>query len=171
MQDQMRERMEQLQGRGQEMRERHERANKLSSEIAEQLRKGNPHPDELKKQLEELKGLRDERRHEQRAFLRQHWGSAIHKPDVKDELERHARRMARLQRLEVLAATERTGDQRKKFIDRIEKMREQENKRHEEAMKKLVPEGALSPDGSASGTPPAPSAAATPAPAASGGAL
>jgi hypothetical protein len=161
----MRDRLDRLRERGLEGRQRRERAAELRKSIDEQIKSGNPHPDELKKQLEELKSLRDDRRYEQRAFIRRHWGRAMHKPDVREELERHARRLARLQRLEVVAATERTGDQRKKLIERIEKLRTQENERHEEVMKKLVPEGPT-PEPSASAAP-----AAAPTPSSSGGAL
>lgn len=158
--------------------ERHERARTLSNEVAEQLRNGNPNPEELKRKLEGLRLLRNERRHDQRAFLRQRWGNTVDKPDVKQELELHARRLARLQRLEVVVATERTGDQRKRLIARIERMRALENKRHETAMTKLVPEGASPPQGSASApaalpAPPPPPTLPTPpaAPAPSGGSL
>jgi hypothetical protein len=172
MSEHMRERMERMQGRSHEAHERHERARILGNEIAEQLRNGNPRPEELKKQLEELKSLREDRRQDQRAFLRQRWGGAVHKPDVKDELERHARRLARLQRLEIVAATERTGEPRKKFIARIEQMRTQENERHEKAMKRLVPEAANpSEAAAASAAPAAASAPAVAVPAASGGSL
>lgn len=167
----MRERMERAHDRMRDARGRHEHSRMLSNQIAEQLRNGNPRPDELKKQLEEFKALQADRRADQRALLHRRWGQAVQKPDVKDELERHARRLARLQRLEVVVATERTGDQRKRLIERIERMRTQENTRHEEAMKKLVPEGAAPADASAVAAPAAPSAApiAPVAPAASGG--
>lgn len=170
--DHIRDRMERMQGRGHDSRERHARSRKLSGEIAEQLRSGNPRPEELKKQLEELRLLRNDRRNEQRASLRQRWGESAHKPDVKDELERHARRLARLQRLEVIAATERTGDQRKRLIARIEQLRTLEDKRHEQAMKKLAPEASAGPEASASAAPVAPAPAAGSAlPPASGGSL
>jgi hypothetical protein len=173
MSEHMRERMERMKDRMHGSHERHERARKLNNEVAEQLRSGKADPEELKKKLEELKSLRNDRRSDQRAFLRQRWGGAVHKPDVKEELERHARRLARLQRLEVVVATERTGDQRKRLIDRIERMRAIENKRHETAMTKLVPEGASPPQGSAPATLPAPPTLPTPpaAPAPSGGSL
>ena len=140
--------------------------------MAEELKNGNPHPEELKKKLEELRTLRDDRRHEQRAFLHRRWGHDVGKPVAKDELERHARRLARLQRLEVLAATERTGDARKRLIARIEQLRALEEKRHEEAMKKLLPDAppavaSAEPGGSAA-SPEAPAAASAVSPAAGG---
>lgn len=164
--DHMRERMDRMQDRSHDLRERHERALTLSHDIREQLKNGNPHPAELKKQLEELQSMREDRRRDQRMSLQRRWGRGIRSPEVKDELERHARRLARLQRLEVVAATERAGDGRKKLIARIEALRTQEDKRHEEAMKKLVPDAPPAADAST-----APGGSATPpaAPAASGG--
>jgi myosin heavy subunit len=138
--ERFRERMDRMQERMHEMREKRERLHTLDREVAEALKSGNPHPEELKKKLEELRSLREDRRHEQRAFLHRRWGRDAFKPEAKDELERHARRLARLQRLEVIAATERTGDARKRLIARIEQLRALEEKRHEEAMKKLVPD-------------------------------
>jgi hypothetical protein len=80
--------------------------------------------------------------------LRQRWGHSMAKDDVKAELERHARRLARLQRLEIVAATERSGAPRERLIDRLGKLRDLENTRHERAMKTLVP-GAPAADPSA----------------------
>jgi hypothetical protein len=93
------------------------------------------------------------------------WGSSLSKPSATEELQLHARRLARLQRMEELVATERKGDERSKLLDKIDKLREHENQRHERAMQRLA-SGQAAPAASAAA---AASAAPVPSPAASGG--
>jgi hypothetical protein len=63
--------------------------------------------DEWKKKRAEWKQKREARRKERREDLKERWGDLLLRPAVREELRVHARRMARLQRIEFLA--EATG--------------------------------------------------------------
>jgi hypothetical protein len=142
----------------------------MTPEMRQKLRDKKFDPEQFKKQVAEWKESREKRREEQRQALIARWGAAVTKPTVADELRLHAKRLARLQRFEELIATEKQGDARTRMLDRVQKMREKEEQRHERAMQRLQNEAAA-PAASASGAVPA---AATPqpspAPATSGGA-
>lgn len=131
------------------------------SEMWRRWRESGHSPAELKDSIEKWKATRGERQGERRRWLQTHWGPHAHAPDAVTELRLHAARMAKLARLEQLAETERSGDARQRLLDKIEKLRERENQRHERAMQRLTQ---ASPVPSAA---PTPSAAA--APASSGG--
>jgi hypothetical protein len=150
--------------------ERHDRHHfrGMWDDLHDGFRSPNTNKDELKKKLEEWRAARDDRRKEHRARLMSRHGSALGKPEVSAELRVHAQRMARLARMEEIAGTEKTGDDRQKLLDKIDKLRKQENDRHERAMDRLTAGGAApTPSGIASA--PAAAASAPPAPAASAG--
>lgn len=139
---------------------------RLDAELHAKFREKKLNPEELKKTLEEWRNAREERKSQHRRALLSRWGNALGRPNVEGELKLHAERMARLQRMEQLVATEKTGDTRERLLARIEKIREREASRHERAMHKLAGSGAApaSSEAPASGTAPAPS----PAPSAEG---
>jgi hypothetical protein len=137
-------------------------------ELRERFRDKKAKPEELKKKFEEWHASRDERRREHQHGLMAHWGPAVAKPDVMAELKTHARRLAWISRMEEIAATEKSGDDRQHRLDRLEKMREHENKRHDRVMQQATTSaGAAASAAPASSV--APAAAPPPAPAASGG--
>lgn len=62
-------------------------------------------------------------------------GKAMH-PSLKEELKRHARRLARLERIQAVATASKDDD----TVDRVKKLIEKENDRHEKWMSKFDPE-------------------------------
>jgi len=114
----------------------------LGAELRKKFREGKPNQAELKKSIEEWRAARDERRRERQQALAARWGSALGQPSVENELTLHARRMAHLQRMEEVIATEKTGAARQKLLDRVDKLRERENERHDNALKRLASRGA-----------------------------
>jgi hypothetical protein len=59
------------------------------------------------------------------------------KPDAQQELALHERRMAKLNRVLLLAQTERKGKDAEKLTERIEKLIDLENSRHEKRMAQI----------------------------------
>jgi hypothetical protein len=92
-------------------------------------------------------GERHERRLARLRELRERYGSDLLKtPPVREELEHHAWRLARLKRMRELA-TEKKND---KLIAKIDQLEKKENERHEKAMNRFKERGATSaPEGSA----------------------
>ncbi|HET9953398.1 MAG TPA: hypothetical protein VFQ61_02780 [Polyangiaceae bacterium] len=168
----LRDRMEQMRERIREARERREHVRTATHDLDEGLRKGDMKREDLDKRIDEYKKLRAERRLEHRAEIFRMWGLGLSQPEVKAELEMHARRMAKLRRLEILVATDRKGEKRKKLADRIDQLREREKERHHTAMVKLLPARAAAASAVAAASvpnPALPAPSASPAPAASGG--
>jgi len=129
-------------------------------ELLDELKQGKLKKGELKERLGALKDRRDDRAKEHREELKARFGAALAAPSAREELEHHARRMAKLDRAMVLAETEVTKD-KDKLKERIQKLMDKENARHERAMERLKSAPAT-PGGSAAAapaTPPAPAAA------------
>lgn len=124
-------------------------------ELFAEMKAGKLKKGELKERLGELKEHRDERMKEHREELKTRFGAALGAPAAREELEHHARRMAKLNRAMVLTETEVTKD-RDKLKERIQKLIDKENARHEAALEKLK---AAQPAAAAA----APAAPATPA--------
>lgn len=80
---------------------------------------------------------RQERRKERRAKIKDKWGDLVKRPEAQNELKKHARRIARLNRLLALAEEAKKEDNKKKVEELIEK----ENKRHEARMAQLNTKG------------------------------
>jgi hypothetical protein len=127
-------------------------------DLHERFKAGKIKKEELKAELAKLHDNAKERGKEHRQALGKRWGSALAMPAAREELKHHARRMAYLDRAMLLAQTEVTKD-KDKVIERITKLIDKENERHERAMERLK---------SAPATPAA-SAAASAAPAAAPG--
>ncbi|HYQ43561.1 MAG TPA: hypothetical protein VER11_16380 [Polyangiaceae bacterium] len=125
-------------------------------ELYQDLKDGKVKKDELKTKLAQLQETRDERRKEHREDIGKRWGSTLAKPPARDELKLHARRMAMLNRALVLAQ-EDTKPDKDKTLDRISKLIDKENARHERAMTHIQSQTAAT--ASASAGAPAPSAA------------
>jgi len=110
----------------------------MGAELRKKFREGKPNAAELKKSIEQWRAARDDRRRERQQALAARWGTALGQPNVANELTVHARRMAHLQRMEEVVAVEKTGAARQKLLDRVEKLRELENQRHERALSRLA---------------------------------
>jgi hypothetical protein len=91
----------------------------------------------LRQKWQELSLDRPQRARERRARLRQQLGVALSVPDVRRELELHARRNAELRRLRFLAENARSGQQREKLLARIQRLTKLEDERHERRIAEL----------------------------------
>jgi len=132
------------------------------AELGERHAKGKLNKPELKQELAALKESRGERRRKHRADLKERWGDGLAQPSAREELGHHERRMARLERMLLLAQTERAGAAKEKLVPRIEKLIEHENARHERKMQQLQAQVIKPPPGAA-GQKETPQAAPTPA--------
>ncbi|HYQ04463.1 MAG TPA: hypothetical protein VER96_37575 [Polyangiaceae bacterium] len=125
-------------------------------DLYQDLKDGKIKKEDLKAKVAQLQETRTERRKEHREDVGKRWGSTLAKPSARDELKLHARRMAMLNRALVLAQ-EDTKPDKDKTIDRISKLIDKENARHEKAMTHIQSEPAAAATAAASA--PAPSAA------------
>lgn len=135
--------------------------------LGEEYKHGRVKKAELAERLAAMKQNLAERRRAHRMAVRDRWGAALAHPACREELRLHARREAFLNRALFLAHTEVTKD-KDKLVERIEKLIEKENARHDRAMERLKSMGAMA--ASAAPAPSAAPAASTPTPAASGSA-
>lgn len=92
---------------------------------------------DLREARQKLRETRKERRQDTVKAVKDKWGDLVKKPRVREELKRHARRMARLNQMDHLA---KEGD-KDKLSERIGKLREQENARHDKRMAALKAKG------------------------------
>jgi hypothetical protein len=126
-------------------------------DLAEQFRKRRPKPEELQAKLGELRKTAGERRDAHRKELRAEFGQALGHKDLQDELAKHARRLAFLNRAKVVATSELDEPKRSAALARIDKLLATENTRHDGAVQKLK---TTAPSGLASAAPAAPSGSA-----------
>jgi hypothetical protein len=125
-------------------------------ELLSDLKQGKIKKADVKEHLAKLRDNMAERRKKHQAELKERWGATLAMPAAREELQHHARRSARLNRALLLAETELTKD-RDKVVERIQKLIEKEQARHERAMERFKTSPAA-PAASA-----APAAAAAPA--------
>jgi hypothetical protein len=135
----MRQRVQQLR----ELRNQRRRAQELKSEIEAELEKDRPDRELLKQKLAEFAETRAARKREKQLVLRHRLGEAASRDDVKQELARHGKTLARIERLKFLASSERTGAARKRLLDRLQKVSEREEQRHQKALTELAPNAAM----------------------------
>lgn len=129
--------------------------------LVKQLRAGEITRAEFEAKFKELRKTAKERRKAHLAEVRKRFDATVLRAaPFKEEFRNHARRMAFLNRAQVVAQTELTGDKQKKTLARIDKLIELENERHDRALAKIKGGDSLTPPGSAI-------AAASAAPAAS----
>lgn len=135
------------------------------AELRERQAQGKLSKDELKKELAALRETRKARRTQHGEALKARWGNHLAKPAMQQELRHHERRMAQLERMSLLAETERKGAAKDKLVARIQKLTDLENERHERKMKVLqVHAGTTLPAAAVEeGSAPGKTAAATPA--------
>lgn len=121
--------------------------------LIEDLKQGKLKKAELKDHLTKLRDNLAERRKHHQGELKARWGATLAMPAVREELQHHARRMARLNRAMLLAQTELTKD-KDKVVERIETLIDKEQRRHERAMERFksmpkTPAGSAAPAASA----------------------
>jgi hypothetical protein len=93
---------------------------------------------ELREARQKLRDSRKDRREDLRKTIKDKWGvDLIKKPKVRAELTLHAQRMARLSHMEFLAK----DNDKDKLLERIQKLREKENARHDKRMDALKAKG------------------------------
>jgi hypothetical protein len=125
-------------------------------DLLAELKSGKLSKGDLKDRLTELRDHREERAKAHREELKARHGAALAMPAAREELEHHARRMARLNRAMVLAETEVVKD-KDKLKERIQKLLDKENARHQAAMERFKV-GAPAGSAAASAAPEAPPA-------------
>lgn len=107
----------------------------LAKERAERVGDGTKSP----------KAERRQRKLKRIKHLKRKYGKQLGQPPVRQELRLHAKRMARLNRMKTLAqANEKT-----ELVERIDKMIEKENERHESKMQALIQKQGQAPEGEA----------------------
>jgi hypothetical protein len=117
--------------------------------LIKSLRSGEITKTDFEAKLKELKQKTKERRKARHDELRGRFTNvALRSEAFRAEVKTHARRMAFLNRAQVVAQTELTGDKQKKTLARIDKLLELETKRHDEKLEKLK-YGDAAPPGSA----------------------
>ncbi len=107
---------------------------------------------EIAARMQDLRESSAEVRRERRRVLHARWGEAALDPKAKEELTVHARRMAKIRRMQFLAVTERQGEKRTLVLERLARLKDLERGRHERAMQALVgdkPVAKPAPSGSA----------------------
>ncbi len=106
--------------------------------IREGIKDGSIKKEEIKSRMEKLRETQSERQKQHQQLIHQRWGSSLlATPQAKTELTNHARRSAMLDRALLLAQTETKLADRAKVIERIEKLIEREDARHEQAMTQM----------------------------------
>jgi hypothetical protein len=114
--------------------ERKERREEKKEDLKEKL---EDKKDAVKENVEERREKRKDRRKDRREKLKERWGDLLEKGPVKAELARHGRRVARLNRMLVLAEEAKKDD----AVKRIKELLEKENARHDGRMAKLKEKG------------------------------
>ncbi len=104
--------------------------------LIEDLKQGKLKKAELKDHLAKLRDNMAERRKQHQGELKARWGATLAMPAVREELQHHARRLARLNRALLLAQSELTKD-KDKVVERIQKLLDKEQERHDRAMERF----------------------------------
>ena len=105
-------------------------------ELYQDLKDGKLKKDELKGRLAQLQETLGERSKEHRQDIAKRWGATLARPPARNELEIHARRMAFLDRALVLSQGD-SKPNKDQTIDRISKLIDKENARHDRAMARI----------------------------------
>ena len=92
---------------------------------------------ELREARQKLRDTRKERRKDIVKGATDKWGDLVKKPKVRAELSLHARRTARINHMESVAKE----NDKAQLLERITKLREKENARHEKRMEALKAKG------------------------------
>jgi hypothetical protein len=107
-------------------------------ELAESFRHHRPKPDEVEAKLRELRATAEVRRDAHRALLRTQFTSAtLERQDLRDELAKHARRVAFLNRAKLVATTELDEPTRGAALARIDRLTAKEEARHASVIQRV----------------------------------
>lgn len=117
--------------------------------LRDELKAGKLKKEDVEGRLAKLRDNNKDRQENHRAALKARWGEHLAKADAQQELAVHERRMAKLNRLLLLAQTEKKGKDADKLSTRIDKLVELETTRHEKRMAQITGTTAATP------TPPA----------------
>jgi hypothetical protein len=110
--------------------------------LHEELARGKIGKAQMKERLAELRASMKKRQTDHRKALAERYSGVLERPNVREELRHHARRAAFLNRALLVAQTELDAKKGAKTIERIEKLLEKEDARHERAMRRFETEGA-----------------------------
>lgn len=106
--------------------------------LREGIKDGSIKKEDIKGRLEKLRESQSERKKQHQQLVHQRWGSSLlATSQAKQELRDHARRSAMLDRALLLAQTETKLPDRAKVIERIEKLIEREDARHDRVMTQM----------------------------------
>lgn len=106
--------------------------------IREGIKDGSIKKEDIKSRMEKLRESQSERQKQHQQLVHQRWGSSLlSTSQAKQELRDHARRSAMLDRALLLAQTETKLPDRAKVIERIEKLIEREDARHDRVMTQM----------------------------------
>jgi hypothetical protein len=112
--------------------------NDNQGDVAEGFRHHRPKPEEVQAKMGELRATFAARREAHREAMRNQLGpGAFSRPDLLEELKKHARRMAFLNRAKLVATTDLEEPKRTTTLTRIDKLVSKEQARHQSAMQKL----------------------------------
>jgi colicin import membrane protein len=89
--------------------------------------------DKVEAELEELRKTRGDRKKASIEKIKTRWGVLLENPSSKDELAKHAKRMAQLQRIRALAEAKK----KVKVVAKVDELITKEELRHGKAMNKL----------------------------------
>jgi hypothetical protein len=92
---------------------------------------------DLREARQKIRDSRKDRREEVRKAAKDKWGDLVKKPKVRAELLLHAQRMAKINHMEFLAK----DNDKDQLTERIQKLREKENARHDKRMEALKAKG------------------------------
>lgn len=122
-----------------ELREERKELREDKRELREDIKDGATRKEirddrkEIAEGRKDVAEARKELRKTRRKEVREKWGEVVKKPEAKEELKVHGRRMARLTRARAVA--EELG--KKELVARIDKLIEKEKTRHQGAMDKV----------------------------------
>lgn len=138
---------------GEERKARFDEQKKWRDEVRAKFKEN---PDKLGEWVKERGAKLGDRRTEHRETLKKLWGPLHELQPLRAEFRTHAWRMARLERMFVLAIEKKDA----KLITRIEKLMDSEQTRHDQRLQALADAVGSDLDGSAPAAAPAPSASA-----------
>jgi hypothetical protein len=140
---QRKELKDKLEQNREELKDKQAEVNKELQDKKADIQKDN---DQARKDLNDavakLRETRIERRKTERASLKEKYGvELLQRPAVREELRTHAERMARLHQIKRVADDMKNA-KKDKIPDRVDKLIERENARHDRAMSALQNAGA-----------------------------
>jgi TolA-binding protein len=116
----------------------HQQYRSRIEKLHDELSAGKITREQFKDELTKLHATFAERAQDEGNEVKKRWGALVRRADVYDELKNHARRIAYLDRAVVVVEQDVSEPPRAQLMTRIKDLREQENARHEAAMKRFA---------------------------------